>query len=132
MNGILTVWVITWRTAGPLILIALILPFAVWAARRRGVALPPARAFLALFVVPVMVVAWSGAFWGAEARATSHWRTNVLLGMALCGLAILIATPIYYRRGPRLWVLVVAAVFSLFFLLSATFVGSMAIPNSWL
>jgi peptidoglycan/LPS O-acetylase OafA/YrhL len=132
VGGILTVWVITWRVAWPLILVALILPLAVWAAGRRGISLPPARAFLALFVVPVLLVAWSGANWGAEAGGASQWRSNVLLGLALCGLVILIATPIYYRQKPRTWVLVAAALISLIFLLSATFVGSMAIPNTWL
>lgn len=132
MSGVLTVWFITWRTAWPLILLALILPLTVWAMARRGVALPPARAFLALFVVPVLLMVWSGAFWGAEARGESHWRSDVLLAMALCGLVILVATPIRYRRRPRAWTLAVAAVVSLFFLLSAAFVGSMAISDTWL
>lgn len=117
MSGVLTVWFITWRTAWPLILLALILPLTVWAMARRGVALPPARAFLALFVVPVLLMVWSGAFWGAEARGESHWRSDVLLAMA---------------RRPRAWTLAVAAVVSLFFLLSAAFVGSMAISDTWL
>src|SRR5437762_1460026 len=46
MNGILTVWVITWRTVWPVMLIALLLPVVV-AIVRRPAQFPPAWALTA-------------------------------------------------------------------------------------
>ena len=133
MNGILTVWVITWRTVWPVMLIALLLPVVV-AVVRRTAQFPPAWALTAPVVAPVLIVIWSGAFWANEAgvRRAVHWTSDVLLALALGGLCILIVVPILARRRPRLWLTVFAAVVNLVFLAAAYFVGSMAISNVWM
>ena len=133
MNGILMVWVITWRTVWPVILIALLLPVVV-AVVRRPAQFPPAWALTAPVVAPVLIVIWSGAFWANEAgvRRAVHWTSDVLLALGLGGLCILIVVPILARRRPRLWLTVFAAVVNLVFLAAAYFVGSMAISNVWM
>jgi len=132
VSHILLVWLITWRSAWPLVLIALLLPLAVWVGRRKGHSLPPVRAFLAQIVVPLLLVIWCGAFYRAEPGDVMSWRTWGMLAMALSGLIILIATPVYYRRGPRTWTLVAASLVNLVFLLLVMFVGSMALVDDWL
>ncbi len=120
MGGILTVWVITWRIVGVAMLVALILPVVALAVRRR-MPFPPARAFLLPLLPPLLIVAWSGAFWAAEERSRggSHWVSHTLTALALGGVAALIATWVRYARSPRFWAVVIALIANLVFLLGA-------------
>src|SRR5437763_6923974 len=123
MKGILTVWVITWRTVWPVILIALLLPVVV-AVVRRPAQFPPAWALTAPVVAPVLIVIWSGAFWANEAgvRRAVDWTSDVLLALALGGLCVLIAVPILAQRRPRVWLAVFAELVYMVFLSATVFV----------
>jgi hypothetical protein len=132
MDGIITVWVITWRTIWPLMLVTVLFPLVVLLVRRR-VDLAPVKAFVLPVLGPLLIVAWSGTFWAAETRANGrHWASNVLILLVLSSLAFIIGIAVRYRRAPRYWAVIVLAVANFVFVLAAGFVGSMAISNTWL
>ena len=62
----------------------------------------------------------------------THWRSDVLDAIAPLGICLILDTGFIYRRSARTWMVVVALVANLVFLLTATLVGTMAISNTWL
>jgi hypothetical protein len=63
--------------------------------------LPLPRAFLLILLTPLAVVIWGGVNWAAAERLAAdaiHWRSYVLLGLAILVVAIAIVTPIRFRR----------------------------------
>ena len=133
MNGIITVWVITWRVVWPAMLAATLLPVAAIVARRR-IAVPPNAAFLLPVLGPLLIVIWSGLFWAAEQRPTAavHWASTILFALVLVSLAVIIWIAVRYRSAPRYWTVIVAGLANFVFALAAGFTGSMAISNTWL
>jgi len=133
MDGILTVWVITWRTIWPAMLAAVLLPPTVFLAGRR-LGMAPALAFTLPLLGPIVIVAWSGLFWAAEELPASgvHWVSNVLAGLVVVSLALIVWVAAHYRKSPRYWAVIFAAVANAVFVLGAGAIGSMAISNSWL
>jgi len=137
MQGALTVWVIIFRFAWPVVAIGAMLLALAFLASVPGWSqrLPPPRAFLLILLSPLAVVVWGGVNWAAEERLAAdaiHWRSYVLLGLAILVLAIAIATPIWFRRSPRFWVLIACSLTSIVYTAAAVFVGGMAIVNDWL
>jgi len=129
LGGILTVWVITWRTIWPVIVVALLL-VALAITRPGGFAAPPARAFLLILLPPLAVVAWGGANWDAPGSTT--WRQVVLSGLAIAAAVSALFIAHRFRRSPRPALLVIAALPSLAFDFVAWAIGGMAIANVWL
>ena len=133
MDGIITVWVITWRTVWPAMLATVALPLLALVARRR-IELAPVAAFTLPVLGPLLIVIWSGVFWAAEERASAshHWASTILTALVVLSLVLIIGVAVRYRRAPRYWAVVLAAVANFVFVLAAGFVGSMAISNTWL
>lgn len=133
MNGLITVWVITWRTAWPVMLCAVLAP-PLALILRRHVALAPGKAFFLPLLGPLLIIARSGLFWAAEARTIRgvHWASDVLIALVLLGLALAVGVALRFRRTPHYWTVVVIAAANAIFVLAAGFVGGMAISNSWL
>jgi hypothetical protein len=87
---------------GALVLALVVLPLAAIAALSTGLRIgqhgfTPDRLWAATFILIALV--YGGAYWTAVARGRSAWpdrvrQTNVWLAVSLCGLAILLATPL--------------------------------------
>ena len=133
MDGIITVWVITWRIVWPAMLATVLLPVVALLVRRR-VDLAPVTAFALPIVGPVLIVVWSGIFWAAEERGITgpHWASNILMALVLLSLGLVIAVAVRHRKAPRYWTVMLTAVANVVFVLAAGFIGSMAISNTWL
>jgi hypothetical protein len=134
MSGVLAVWVITWRTVWPAMLVALGLPLVIVVARRRA-AFAPSRAFWIPLLPPIAVIVWSGIFWAGESRAAAgmvSWMSNGLAAITIVGIGVLLFSAFVYRRSPRPWTVVLAVAANLAFLIVAWFIGVMAISNTWL
>jgi len=137
VQGVVTVWIMTFRSAWPVVAsggILLALAILTWAPGWSD-RLPPARAFFLILLSPLAVVVWGGANWAAEeslATEAIHWRSGVLVGLVIVVLAIAIATPIRFRRSPRWWVLIPCSLTAVVYTAAAAFVGGMAIVNDWL
>jgi hypothetical protein len=133
MDGIITVWVITWRIAWPAMLATVLLPVVALLVRHRF-ALAPVGAFAIPILGPVLIVVWSGSFWATEERATTrpHWASSILLALVLLSLGLVIAVAMRHRKAPHYWTVILTAVANLVFVLAAGFIGSMAISNTWL
>ena len=133
MDGIITVWVITWRTVWPAMLAAVLFPLMALLLRRR-VDAPPLLAFALPLLGPILIIAWSGLFWGAEERTTSgvQWASTTQMVLVLASLALIIWVLVHNRMAPRYWTVIIAAIANFIFVLAAGFVGSMAISNTWL
>jgi hypothetical protein len=137
VQGVFTVWVITFQVAwaavaigGVLLALAILASVPGWSER-----LPPTRAFVLILLSPLAVVVWGGANWATEERLAHeaiHWRSDVLLGLAIAVLGIAIVTPIRFRRSPRWWVLIPCSLIAVIYTAAALFVGGMAIVNDWL
>jgi hypothetical protein len=132
LNGAITVLVIATRNAFPvLIVLGVFSLFGV--AGSMGRRFPPLWPFASLFIPYVIICVWGGANWAAEQDyRTSHWRSVTLLILCGVSLAYVVWIPIRFRRTLRWWLLIPAGVLSLALSLWATFVGGMAIANSWL
>src|SRR5215213_5294392 len=103
MDGILSVWVITWRIVWPAMLLALLLPVVIATFARRT-AFAPGWAYWGSLAAPVVVVLWSGMNWAIERgirAGMSRWASWVLLGLTLAGIAGLVFTLSRTRRHPR-------------------------------
>ena len=134
MNGILTVWVITWRTIWPAMLVALGLPISIVIARRRT-GFAPLQAFWIPLLPPIAVIVWSGTFWAGESRRAAvrvSWMGSGLAAITIVGICVLLVTAFVFRRSPRPWTVVLALVANLAFLIVAWLIGTMAISDAWL
>lgn len=132
MNGIITVWAITWRTVWPVMALAVVAPIFALLARRR-ITLAPLPAFALPVLAPIAVIVWSGAFWAAEGHVSDgHWRGNGLTALVVAGLVLVVGVAVRYRRATRYWMVLTTAILNSVFILAAGFVGSMAISDSWL
>jgi hypothetical protein len=81
------------------------------------------------------MVTWAGLNWAAEERLpheTLHWRTNVLLAVAIGGFSVLGVTVYRFRRSPGRWLLFTSALGAILALALTFFIGGMAITNDWL
>ena len=137
MEGVLGVWLITFRAAWPAVAIgAVFLAVAMLALAAPWTRdLPPARAFLTILFSPLAVVLWSGVNWAREenlAAGTMPWRSDILLALALCAVIVAIAVPIRYRRSPRWRLLIPCSLTAIVYTAAAAFVGGMAIVNGWI
>jgi hypothetical protein len=98
-----------------------------------GFRFPPLRSFLVLFLPVVLLSAWGGGNWAAQGGPhPTEWRGRVLDAIAILSVLTIIWTLWHFRRSPRWWVLLPAAMSSLVLAAAAWFIGGMAIWNSWL
>jgi len=133
MNGILTVWVITWRIAWPLVLagIGLLLISLLAYAPRFAPRLPPLRAVSAPLLAPLLLIAWSGAHWAtAQGRVKAVSSAHNWL-LALC-LLVAIVWPVVFRRVRGVGFVLAAGAVGFLYSIAAWFIGSMAISDVWL
>lgn len=134
MDGIATVALLTWRSGWPVILLA-IAPLLLALPLRGSRQMPPVGAFAGVLYAPACIVTWGGLNWAAEeglSHNTLHWRTTVLLALAIGGLGVLSVIVYRFRRSPGRWLLFTAALGGLLTLALTFFVGGMAITNDWL
>jgi hypothetical protein len=134
VNGIATVALLTWRSGWPVLLLA-IAPLLLALSLRGFRQVPPVGAFAGVLCAPVCIVAWAGLNWAAEeglSRDTLHWRTSVLVALAVGGLGVLGVIVYRFRRSPGRWLLFTAALGGILTLALTFFVAGMAITNDWL
>lgn len=133
MNGILTVWVITWRMAWPLVLAAaglLIISLLSYAPRFAS-HVPPVRAVSVPLVAPLLLIVWSGGHWATPRERIASVSSAYSALSVLC-LLVAIAWPILFRRARGVGFVVAAGVVGFLYSLAAWFIGGMAISNVWL
>jgi len=138
LYGIAAMWVITWRTISPIIVILgifglLAVGAAIFPAWRQQ--LPPPWLFPSMFVVSLLSVVWAGVFWGSEQSLpplASHWRSGSHSALSILGMVIALGLAIWFRRVRQSWLVFACAAFVVLFTLFAWFLGAMAISNDWL
>ena len=137
MNSVITVWVITWRIAWPLVLAggALLALAGLAAKAERETKWPPTKALVLVLGTPLSLIVWSGLNWAAEqhlpARAIG-WRSMVLIALAVASVAVATMVAVRFRYAPRRWLLFSCAAIAVLYTVIAWFVGGMAIVNDWL
>lgn len=131
-NGALTVLVIANRSVWPVSL-ALAALSMCGVARLKKRRFPPLTAFLFLFLPDIILCLWGGANWEAEHRSSSdHWRTTVLNVLGIASVVFIVSVPVFYRREPRWWLLIIGGLFGLGLAFSGWLCGAMAITGNWL
>ena len=133
MNGILTVWVITWRIAWPLVLVGagLLIISLLSYAPRFAPRVPPLRAVSAPLLAPLFLIVWSGAHW-ATAREGLDLVSSAHSALFVLCLLVAIVWPVLFRRARGPGFVVAAGVVGFLYSLAAWFIGGMAISNVWL
>ena len=137
MNSVITVWVITWRIAWPLVLAGgALLGLAGLAAKaERANTLPRTKAVALILATPLSLIVWSGLNWAAEQHLPPRaigWRSMVLLALAVASIAVATMVALRFRHAPRRWLVFSCAAIAVLYTVTAWFVGSMAIVNDWL
>ena len=133
LHGIATVWVITWRFIWPVVVMIGFLAVASALPLMRQ-QLPSPRLFWSMLIVPLLGIVWAGAFRAAEQSLphdVNHWYSSVHNAMAFVAMFTAVGISVYFRRTRRSWLLFLYALFVIVFTLSAWFVGTMAISDTW-
>ena len=133
LYAVITVWVITWRTAWPAVVLWLVL-FAASLAQPKRLRIMSARQLLLMSLPAGLPIIWGGLNWADWQRGVrgKPWQSNVQVALTLCALAALIIVAVRTRRSTNWWLLSLAVVSVLTVLFLGAFVGSMAIIGEWL
>lgn len=130
MDGAITVWVITWRVAWPLLIAGacIVLAAALSHVPTLSSRFPPIRAVAGPLFAPVALILWAGFNWDQPDGAAP---TVLTMLFAVCLLTAM-GWPFLFRRVSGVGWVVAAGTVGLLYSLVALFVGVMAISNSWL
>lgn len=130
MNGAITVWVIIWRFAWPLVVAGAAIAAAAGLSHFRPLAasLPPIRAVAGPLLSPVLLVLWAGFNWDHRAGPAPTILTVVFVAC----LIVALVWPFMFRAAAGVGWVVAAGIVGFLYSCAAWFVGQMAISNTWL